>query len=314
MARPAVTRDVRLCAGCGAKNRSDWRTCLRCRRDLREPALASGAPGASRRGWLGAAAGAAAVAVVATTLSLRTPGVVSTEPPSRPPVASDEAVFERPRATAPPVEVVLTPVTREDFARAGETAYAQGQMSVALSAFESAVAAFPNDPEARNNLGQLLVRVGRVSDALPHLLAATAADPEKWTFRFNLARARGMGGDWAGAVADYQAAAGIFPNDPVTLYNLGRALQRVGQHADAVSALERAVALDPTQHATLLALAASYEQLSRLPDAVQAYRDFLTREPQAHDAPLIRARIGRLEGVGVPDSAAQTTSAPRSGT
>lgn len=264
--------------------------------------------------WLGAAAGVVVVAVVATALSVRTPDVVTARPASRPAAASDEAVFERPRATAPAAEAVLTPVTREDFARAGETAYAQGQVSVALSAFESAVAAFPGDPEARNNLGQLLVRVGRVSEALPHLQAAAAADPAKWTFRFNLARARGMGGDWEGAVADYRAAAAIFPDDHVTLYNLGRALQRVGQHADAVAALERAAALDPTQSATLLALAASYEQLSRLPDAIQAYRDFLSREPQANDAPLIRAKIGRLEQVGVPDGAAQTTSAPAPGT
>jgi regulator of sirC expression with transglutaminase-like and TPR domain len=104
-------------------------------------------------------------------------------------------------------------------------------------------------------------------------------------------------------------AAQIFPEDHVTLHNLGRALQRVGQHAEAVASLERAVALDPSQHAYLLPLAASYEQLSRLPDAVQAYRAFLDREPQAHDAPLIRARIGRLEQVGAPDGTVQTTSA-----
>lgn len=297
---------MRLCAGCGARNQSDWRACLRCRRDLGEPVPA---PVASRWKWLASAAGVAAIAVVATTISFRAPGAVVAEPPSVPPVATEEAVFERPRAATPAGEVVLTPVTTEDFARAGETAYAQGQLAVALSAFEAAAAAFPADPAARNNLGQLLVRLGRVTDALPHLQAASAADPEKWTFRFNLARARGLGGDWDGAVADYQAAAGIFPDDHVTLYNLGRALQKVGRHAEAVSALERAAGLDATQHSTLLALADSYEKLSRLPEAVQAYRDFLDKQPQAHDAPQIRARIGRLEQVGVPDRPAQTTSA-----
>ena len=99
----------------------------------------------------------------------------------------------------------------------------------------------------------------------------------------------------------------------MTLYNLGRALQKVGQHAEAVQSLERAVALDPSQPSCLLTLAASYEHLSRLPEAVQAYRAFLDRQPQAHDAPLIRARIARLEQVGRPDGAAQTTSAPSAG-
>ena len=307
-----MSRDVRLCAGCGAKNRPEWRTCQRCRRDLREPVTSAPARGRSGRAYL-IVGSVTATAALVLALSTSRPTHVVDDGSNRPAPAPAEAVFERPRPATPPAEVVLTPVTREDFARAGETAYAQGQMGVALSAFEAAVASFPGDPDARNNLGQLLVRIGRVTEALPHLQAAAAADPGKWTYRFNLARARGLGGDWEGAVAEYRAAAQIFPDDHVTLYNLGRALQKVGDHAEAVASLERAVSLDPSQPSCLLTLAASYEHLSRLPDAVQAYRTFLDREPQAHDAPLIRARIGRLEGVGRPDGAAQTTSVPSPG-
>lgn len=303
---------MRLCAACGARNRPDWRACQRCRRDLLQAPPAEPVRRRSGGAWL-AGAGVLATALVALALMTREPVAIDDEPLGRPPIASDAAVLDRAPNSTPPAEVVLTPVTREDFARAGQTAYAQGHMGVALSAFESAVAAFPADPEARNNLGQLLVRVGRATEALPHLLAAAAADPDKWAFRFNLARARGLTGDWDGAVADYLAAARIFPDDHVTLYNLGRAQQKIGQHAEAVAALERAVALDPSQPAVLLTLAASYEQLSRLADAVRAYRDFLEQQPQAHDASLIRARISRLEQVGVPDAAAQTTAAPPPG-
>jgi tetratricopeptide (TPR) repeat protein len=303
-------RDMRLCAHCGAKNRPGWRACQLCRRDLSE-APTPLAAGRLRWKWI-VVPGTVAVAALGMALPLyrQAPAVVDASH-RRPPVAGDQAGFDRPRATTPPVEVELTPVTREDFARAGESAYLQGQMSVALSAFEAAVATFPNDSQAQNNLGQLLVRLGRVTEALPHLQAAAAAEPGKWTFRFNLARARSAGGDWEGAVADYRAAAQIFPDDHVTLFNLGRALQKLGQHAEAVVSLERAVALDQSQTSCLLTLAASYEQLSRLPDAVRAYRDFLDREPRAPEASAIRARIGRLEQVvGVPDGSAQTTSAP----
>ena len=305
-----MSRQARLCAACGAKNRPDWRACQRCRRELSDTPVAAPTQGRSYSTWLVVGAATALAAVALAWPSARHAAPVEN---SLPVATTAEAVFERPRAAAPPVEVALTPVTREDFARAGEAAYVRGNMSVALSAFESAVATFPTDPEARNNLGQMLVRIGRVSEALPHLQAAAEADPEKWTFRFNLARARGLGGDWVGAVGDYRAAAQIFPDDHVTLYNLGRALQKVGQHAEAVVSLERAVSLDPSQPACLLTLAASYEHLSRLPDAVQAYRAFLDREPQAYDAALIRARIGRLEQVGIPESAAESTSAPSPG-
>jgi tetratricopeptide (TPR) repeat protein len=307
-----VSRDVRLCAGCGAKNRPDWRACQRCRRQLVTVPAAAPSRGRDVLGWLVVAS---SITVVVFAMAVPSRPVVVDEHVSRPATASAEAVFERPRAAAArPAEVVLTPVTREDFARAGESAYAQGQMGVALSAFESAATAFPADPEAQNNLGQMLVRLGRATEALPHFQAAVAADPGKWTFRFNLARARGLGGDWEGAVADYGAATRIFPDDPVTLYNLGRAQQKLGRHADAVVSIERAVSLDPGQSSCLLTLAASYEKLSRLPEAVQAYRNFLDREPQASDASAIRARISRLEQVGVPDGVAMTTSAPTPGT
>ena len=302
-----MSRAVRLCAACGAKNRADWRACQRCRRDLH---VAPAAAPARRRGawaWI-AVAGATSVAALAIALPSSRQVAGDTSPTSPPVARTAEATFDRAAASAPPVEVVLTPVTNEDFARAGESAYAQGQMGTALSAFESAVAAFPEDPDARNNLGQMLVRIGHVTEALPHLEAASAAQPDKWAFRFNLARARGLSGNWEGAVAEYEAAAQIFPDDQVTLYNLGRAQQKLGQHAQAVTSLERAVALDPSQPSQLLTLAASYEKLSRLPEAVQAYRDFLEREPRALDASAIRDRIGRLEQVGAADGSAVTTS------
>jgi tetratricopeptide (TPR) repeat protein len=260
---------------------------------------------------LAAGAAAVVVAVIAwpsgsplpASAGTRTPGATPAIP-AAPPGATDRSA-----------EAARTPVTREDFARAGEAAYAQGQLDVALSAFEAAVAAFPGDGEARNNLGQLLVRLGRVPEALGHLEAAVAADGRKWAYRFNLARARGQGGDWAGAAADYRLASDLFPGDHVTLYNLGRALQRTGDEAGAAAALEQAVALAPEDPSFLLPLAASYEKLSRLPDAVQAYRQFLEREPGSSDAAAIRARIARLERVGMPDagSEAEATAAPPPG-
>lgn len=247
--------------------------------------------------------------VMALTLSWPDQPQPSRDVATRP--AADTA-FELPRAPAAdrPAEAVLTPVTKEDFARAGAAAYAQGQTTVALSAFEAAVEQFPDDPEARNNLGQVLVRLGRATEALPHLEAAVAADSDRWAFRFNLARARSQMGDWAGAVADYQMASQLFPDDHVTLYNLGRAQQKLDQHAAAAQSLERAIALEPADPSFLLTLAFSYEKLSRLPQALQAYRDYLAREPQSRQAETIRARIGQLEQVGSTPAGVEPTTLP----
>jgi tetratricopeptide (TPR) repeat protein len=241
-------------------------------------------------------------------------GVTLSWPGAAAPVAAGSAAapaapaFEVPAAAATPGEPVLTPVTKEDFARAGSAAYEQGQVAVALSAFETAAAQFPDDPDTRNNLGQVLVRVGRAAEAIPHLEAAVAGAADRWTFRFNLARARGQAGDWSGAVADYQAAAQLFPDDHVTLYNLGRAQQKLGEHAAAAASLERAVALAPDEPAALLTLAFSYEKLSRIPQALQAYRDYLDRDPQSRQAETIRARIGQLQQAAPISGQAETTS------
>lgn len=303
-----MSRAVRLCARCGAKNRPQWRHCLRCR-----AALDKDVERAPRRlnrrafGWVGGGFALAAALLMALPGGVAPP---ETEPAGRPVVSPREAVLElAPQAPArQAAEPVLQPATAEDYARAGEAAYAQGNLAVALSAFESATASHPQDPDARNNLGQILVRLGRPVDALPHLEAAVAATPDKWAYRFNLARARTLMGDWAGAVDDYKRAAQLFPDDHVTLYNLGRALQKLGDHQQASQALERAVQLEPEDPSFLLTLAASYEKLSRLPDALNAYRDYLTREPAAREATAIRARIKRLESVATPSGEPEVTS------
>ena len=307
MARPAVAREVTRCAGCGARNRPGWRACQRCRRDLIAAAPQAPGPAAGRpQAWLlGAAVLLPALGMVVTLSWPDAAAPVATAAAAAP----ADPVFEVPATpTDVPSEPVLTPVTAEDFARAGSAAYAQGQVGVALSAFETAAAQFPDDADTRNNLGQVLVRVGRPAEAIPHLEAAAAADADRWTFRFNLARARGQAGDWRGAVTDYQIAAQLFPDDHVTFHNLGRAQQKLGEHAAAAASLERAVALEPDEPSTLLTLAFSYEKLSRIPQALQAYRDYLSRDPQSRQAETVRARIGQLQQAGATFGPAETTS------
>lgn len=302
------------CAACGARNHAGWRQCQRCRADL---SPATSVPSGARRGVpVGLLAGGAALVALVTGLVLLSSGPkpaqsssVATRGPGNPSLPT-EADARRPGATGETGdEAMLTPVTPDDFARAGGAAYAQGRLDVALSAFQAAVEAHPGDAEARNNLGQVLVRQGQVADALPHFEAAVAADPDKWAFRFNLARARGQAGDWAGAVEDYRAAEGLFPDDHVTPFNLGKALQALGRHADAAQALERAVSLEPDEPSLLLPLAYSYEHLSRWPQALEAYRTFLDRRPDAADATAIRARVAQLERAPSSAGAAEPVAA-----
>ena len=77
-----------------------------------------------------------------------------------------------------------------DAKRAGTASYTTGDLPSALERFEEAVAETPDDSEAQNNLGQILIRLGRVKDALPHFDAAVEIDGERWSYRFNRAGRR----------------------------------------------------------------------------------------------------------------------------
>ena len=79
-----------------------------------------------------------------------------------------------------------------DAKRAGTASYTTGDLPSALERFEEAVAETPDDSEAQNNLGQILIRLGRAKDALPHFDAAIEIDGERWSYRFNRARAYGL--------------------------------------------------------------------------------------------------------------------------
>jgi len=286
-----MTASGRVCARCGKRGAAGL-PCPHCRSAA--PSGAETASRASRLVW--ALAGVAAV-VVALAIGLPgrdTAGVAAVDvSPALERAPEPVSVEARPTAVA---ERMIQPVTAEDFARAGTAAYQQGNLDVALSAFEEAARTSPWNPDARNNLGQVLVHLGRVDEALPHLEAAVTGAPDRWAFRFNLARARGLAGDWDGAVEDYERAAELLPDDYVTLYNLGRALQQTGDHLRAAETLERAIELYPDDPSFHLTLAGSYEKLGRHADAVEAYRHYLEQNPATPDAQAIEARIARLTG------------------
>jgi tetratricopeptide (TPR) repeat protein len=181
-----------------------------------------------------------------------------------------------------------------DSKRSAAAAYAAGDYATALTALEAAVAASPQDAEARNNLGQLLVHQGRSAEALPHFDEAVRLDATRWQYRFNRARAYGTLDRWPQAVAEYQAAAALFPDDHATLYNLGLAQLRVRDYAGAVVSLERAVAVAPDQHDFLITLGTAYVGAERTDRARATFQRFLEVAPDDADAPKVKSLLQAL--------------------
>jgi Flp pilus assembly protein TadD len=289
-----------VCDSCGGKIKEGRTTCPRCGGASVSAETAPGQPGTKSSWFRGgpvllAGAALSVIAMLVLVSFLRQPvAPVTSVPLQTQQTASPEpAASLSDRVAAPPI-LLTEPRTSADSSRAASAAYAQGNFALALEQFERAVSQQPDDAQALNNLGQVLVRVGRTREALPLFIRAIELTPSEWAPRFNLAHAYGVLGDWARAIPEYKRAAELFPGDYVTHYNLGLAHHKAGQEEAAVGEFQRAIALAPSEPSFLLSLGISYEALKRPGDAAQAYEDYLALAPTAPDAAKIKTRIEAL--------------------
>jgi tetratricopeptide (TPR) repeat protein len=230
--------------------------------------------------------GTPATATVSTAAAVPAPPLAAADP-----VVATEGVPPESAGHTVSVEAV-------DAKRDAAVAYARGDYGTALTQLEAAVASSPNDAEARNNLGQLLVRLGRAAESVAHFDEAVRLDGQRWAYRFNRARAYGLVNRWPEAIADYRVAVTLFPGDHATLYNLGLALMRVRDYPAAVVALEEAVAAAPEQHDFLITLGTAYVGTEQSDRARATFERFLELAPEDAEAPRVRALLEALSAAG----------------
>jgi len=218
-------------------------------------------------------------------------------------VATATVSSSRPAATstrAVPAPAPLRPATALDRRRLGAAAYSAGDVAGSLEQFQHAVDADPTDPEALNNLGQLLVKMNRAAEALPHFSRAIEIAPDHWAYRFNRARAYGELQQWSAAVAGYRDALQIFPDDYVTQFNLAKALQRSGDVRAALDGFERAITLAPGQADFHLSHGLALEADQRPGEAAAAYRRYLELADASPESEKVKQRVALLDGPAVP--------------
>jgi tetratricopeptide (TPR) repeat protein len=285
------------CPHCGQKLRQAWRRCPRCRHLIAEVAPGAVANTSDGPGKISRPVLAAALIVAGTMGVPLLRSAIDSAPPAGAATTSlgTERSTDRRQAEPRPIDAREASANQAvDSLRGGNAAYAQGDLAGALSRYEAAVKAAPGDPEAHNNLAQLLVRQGRTGEALPHLDEAIRLDSNEWSYRFNRARALGLLSRWQEAVAEYRAALQLFPDDYATHYNLGLAHIRLRQYTEAVQALKRAVQLAPGEHSFLVTLGNAYLGAQQIDQARATFEQFLAQAPTAPDAPRVKAQIEAL--------------------
>ncbi|MCM2258675.1 MAG: VWA domain-containing protein, partial [Vicinamibacteria bacterium] len=125
-------------------------------------------------------------------------------------------------------EVLLRPTRR---ANAGRAEYAEGNHPKALEAFSGSLAARPDDPAARFNLGAALHKNGKVQEAAPLFedLAGRGPEPLRAAAAYNRGNGLFESQDFAGAVEAYKHALRATPGDEDARRNLELALRELKQ-------------------------------------------------------------------------------------
>jgi len=166
----------------------------------------------------------------------------------------------------------------------------QGELDAAAAACERALAADPDLPEARHNLGLTLMNAGAPARAIPELERALALRPDSTPFLVSLAWALLALGRVGESLAHSRRAVALAPAFAPAHHHLANALVERGDRPGAIASYRRAVELDPTDHDAhsnliLVALTDPSYDAARLGDEARAWARLHAEPLRAHQRP-----------------------------
>ena len=166
-----------------------------------------------------------------------------------------------------------------------------GRVREAEALYRQVLAAEPDNPEALQLLGALLLQRGDAAAAAGLIRRAIAIDPARPGSHFNLGLALAALGDRDGAVAAYRAALALRPEDAEAHTNLGHLLLAAKRPEEAVASFDAALRLDPAHREALFGRGAAHAAVERFDRAEQDFRARLAAQPDDAGA---RNRLGAV--------------------
>jgi protein O-mannosyl-transferase len=160
------------------------------------------------------------------------------------------------------------------------------------------VAKSPDDPGARNNLGNALVEAGRLDESVEQFRTASRLSPGYSDPHLNLGNVLTRMGRDAEAVSEYRLALIGNPSNANVLYNLGRALRKTGDAAGATEAFERALEGRSESAVVWYDLGNAFMDESQSDRALAAFGKVLALRPDYPDALLNHAGLLAQNGNG----------------
>ncbi len=209
----------------------------------------------------------------------------------------------------------------EEYLEQGETLASEGLIEEALSRFEQALEAAPENPEVIEAVGRALLNLDRLEEAeasfldaleldpdwvaprmglalvalrrdepfkiVHHLERAIEADPGHPEAYVELGRYYGFMGEPALAKATFERWTNRLPEDADMLINAGLTLFDAADYAEAYAFFEKAIeaASDETQKSGAQTFRANaLDMLGRYAEAVSAYEEVITETPEWWEA------------------------------
>jgi len=186
---------------------------------------------------------------------------------------------------------------RDNLDNLGRLFSQNGEYSLAVECFETALLSNTNFFDAHFGLANTLLKCGRTDEAIEHFQRAAQLKPDVAGTYNNLGLALAMKGQSAAAVANFHKALQLNPDFAEALCNLGAELLVQKQYDEAVFAFEAALRVEPNRPETCASLARAFSLLGRWDDAARQYREALSLSPESPDAHFglgtALARIGK---------------------
>ncbi len=189
------------------------------------------------------------------------------------------------------MNVATGPSAQEHYRRANELR-AQGQLEVALSAYDQAVAKDPTFANAYCNRGVTLGQLHRYAEALESFDHAVGLNPGDGLAYYNRAGMQRQLAQLDAALASYDRAIEIRPDNAEAIFNRAVLLQELKRWEESLAALHTALALNPAFSTDQAwgSIASAHAALQHWEEAIAAYDRAIALNPAQVPALQGRAR------------------------
>ena len=133
----------------------------------------------------------------------------------------------------------------QEYAKAGEAKYQNGDFQAALEDFDKAINLDPERADSYSGRGGARSELGNHEAALEDFDKAISLDPDDADFYFNRGNCKSRLGDHNAALEDYDKAISLDSERAGFYSNRGNCKSELGDHEAALEDYDKAISLDP---------------------------------------------------------------------